>query len=340
LSFESSTVKRDLLLFTARGLLTDAEAAQVLEFAREDFPFAEAMHNAESLHVHVSADEREGLPDVEAIRVAARETSGDDRERKYVFASGLNVIFALDPTAQDEFIDGAAPRSKPYVDHLGVDLRDESDETRRIFDGIPFVARRAGWRHVAQEGPVRCCHVEMGPKHWVYPPEGVAGTRRPIEFAFGELKLADKYLGCDYRPIDPAHPMAALVKATGSPRPSQGEPAAQPSKIYVFEECSCNVSPSSGLLGVLRERFPSAHVQAFDMARPEGLVPLPPALFLALESQGARCLPALVIDGHILTQGWLPEPAQAVTLVEHPGTVPSPDTRPGATSCCTDSTCC
>jgi hypothetical protein len=344
MSFELSAIDRDLRLFTSRGLLTDAEAAQVREVVRDDFPFAEAMNSAESLHVHVSADEQAGLPSSEEIAAACREATGDDRERKFVFTSGLNVIFALDATAQDEFVEGAPPRAKPYVDHLGVDLRDEADETKLIFDSIPTAAGRAGWRHVAQEGPVRCCHVEMGPKHWVYPPEGVAGTRRPIEFAFGELKMSDEYLGCDYRPIDPAHPLASMVTMAGSPVNASAatRPAVTPSKIYVFEECSCNVSPSTGLLDLLRERFPNADIRAFDMAKPEGLLPLPPALFLALEEHGSASLPALVVDGQVRTEGWLPEPSLAVMVVEHPETLSSATSKPAAASCCApdSSTCC
>lgn len=46
-------------------------------------------------------------------------------------------------------------------------------------------------------------------KPWVYPPEGPGGPPRPIEVAFGELGEPEVYLGCDHRPIDPAHPLAA-----------------------------------------------------------------------------------------------------------------------------------
>lgn len=344
MSFPVSTIQHDLHLFTERGLLADHEAAQVLELVATQFPFAPAMDNAESIHVHVNAETVSGLPDEQALVDACRESGGDDRERKFCFDSGLNVVLAIEPTAQDEFIPGAVSQAKPYVDHFGVDLRDESSETQEIFDGIPSMAAQAGWRHVHQDGPVRCCHVEMGPKHWVYPPEGAAGTRRPIEFAFGQLKKSDSYLGCDYRPIDPGHPLAALA-ATSVPSCDAADvstdPVSQPAKIYIFEECSCNTSPSRPLLEFLQHRYETSDIRAFDMAKPDGLIPLPPALFLALETQGSHCLPALVVDGNVRSQGWLPGVEDLERLIEHPDETASPSAGPCGTSCCsTDSSCC
>jgi alkylhydroperoxidase/carboxymuconolactone decarboxylase family protein len=47
----------------------------------------------------------------------------------------------------------------------------------------------------------------------VYPNVDAARQRRPIEFAFGELVVHDSKMGCDLRPIDPAHPRAAEAAA-------------------------------------------------------------------------------------------------------------------------------
>ena len=347
MSFPLPEINQDLRLFTERGLLAEHEAAQVLEVVGETFPFAHALDNAESIHVHVNAETVTDIPAEGALLQACREAAGDNRERKFSFDSGLNVVLALDPTAQDEFIPGAVVQSKPYVDHLGVDLRHDNSDTRSIFDAIPSMAADAGWRHLHQSGPVRCCHTEMGPKHWVYPPEGVEGTRRPIEFALGELKMSDTYLGCDYRPIDPGHPLAALA-ATSVPscdtttQADNAHAISTPTKIYVFEECSCNTSPSRPLLDFLHGRYETAEIRSFDMAKPDGLVPLPPALFLALQTDGSRCLPALVVDGRVRSQGWLPRPEDSVNLIEHPDETTSPTMRPAVSdSCCsTDSACC
>jgi hypothetical protein len=301
-SIHPRTVEQDLRHFTDRGLLTDRDAAQMLEMFDDTFPFTEAMDWAESVHVHVTVDDVEAVPDQETLGGLAAEATGNEAERKFAFASGLHVVFAGLPTAQDELIPGAEVRPKPYVDHFGVDLREDSDITRSVFKRIPEAARRSLWRHVFQDGPIRCCHVEMGPKHWVYPPEGVAGGRRPIEFAFGELTASEEFLGC-----------------------------------------SCNTAPSRALLGVLQDRYgDDVDVRSFDLAQPGGLVPLPPELFRELQSGDFGALPALVVDGKVRTLGWLPDPTEAVRLIESPEAQAAPRRRPAAdaTTCCTDGSCC
>ena len=341
--FDLRALSDDLRLFTDRRLLSEVEAAQVLDAAGEEFAFATLMGLADSIHVHVNVDSLDTVPGAEdALVRTAKQVARDDFECKIEFASGLNVIFATEPTAQDELIAGAVTSPKPYVDHLGVDLRDESDPTRAAFDSIPAIAGTAGWRHVAQDGPVNCCHVVMGPKHWVYPPDTAAGIGRPIEFAFGALTPSETYVGCDYRPIDPAHPLAdrAAELFTDS---DEAVGAQQPEKIYIFEECTCNTSPSAGLLGLLRGRYGSADVRAFDLAKPEGLVPLPPALFMALQGGATGALPAIVVDGRIRAQGWTPNFMDLVKLIDNPelATSTKEDSSSAAGACCsTDGSCC
>ncbi|MEV0237995.1 arsenic metallochaperone ArsD family protein [Nonomuraea sp. NPDC050786] len=345
MAFRVAEIEQDLRLFTDRGVVTAGEAEQILAIVSDSFPFAEAMDNAESIHVHVNVESVTSMSNEDAVVQACQEVINSDQERKFRFSSGLNVILASEPTAEDEFIPGAVTRQKPYVDHLGVDLREENAVTKKIFDSIPETAGNAGWRHIYQDGPVRCCYTEMGPKHWVYPPQ--ADVWRPIEFAFGELKVSDEHLGCDYRPIDPGHPLAALarqsVPACETPA-TETTKATALSKIHIFEECTCNTSPSRPLVDFLSKRYEGVEVRAFDMAKPEGLVPLPPPLFLALENEGVRCLPALVVDGQVRTKGWLPNLMDAVKVIENPEEAGVPISRPASqasSSCCsTDQDCC
>ncbi|MEV6907077.1 hypothetical protein [Amycolatopsis sp. NPDC051071] len=342
-------------MFTERRLLSEAEAAQVLEVAADRFPFAQAMGLADSIHVHVNVDSLSEVVQEETLARAAKEIEQNEVEYKIEFASGVNVIFATEATAQDELIEGAVTSAKPYVDHFGIDLRDESDSTRRVFDGIPALAETAGWRHVFQDGPVNCCHVVMGPKHWVYPPGSAVSGGRPVEFAFGQLTESDTYVGCDYRPIDPAHPLADRAadidcscepNATAStvvatPAATATTSATPPKKVYIFEECTCNSSPSASLLGLLASRYPTADVRAFDLAKPEGLVPLPPTLFMQLQENAAAALPAIVVDGQIRSQGWTPNFMDAVKLVESPDPAGPVRRAQAAGECCgTDGSCC
>jgi alkylhydroperoxidase/carboxymuconolactone decarboxylase family protein len=83
-----------------------------------------------------------------------------------------------------------------------------------IFDAVPALAAAKGWGHREQGGsgtPVYCCHTEVQAKHWVYPNDG-SRQSRPIEFAYGALVIHDAKMGCDLRPIDPAHPQAAAAR--------------------------------------------------------------------------------------------------------------------------------
>jgi hypothetical protein len=81
-----------------------------------------------------------------------------------------------------------------------------------LYDAVPGIARRANWKHVVQGGngqAVYCCHTEVSGKHWLFPADGA----RPIEVASGPLKIHGVRMGCDLRPIDPAHPFADKVPA-------------------------------------------------------------------------------------------------------------------------------
>jgi hypothetical protein len=195
------------------GLVKEHERSQVLELLDPDFRFAEIMSTASSVHVHVKVDDIESLP-IDDLRTADLE--GERTTPGYLrlaYKGGVNLIFSSYTLAQDDLIDGAVTQAKPFVDHLGVDLRDESDATRQAFEGVVGVAERSGWRTSHQGPPVYCCYSEIGEKNWVYPPEGALAERRPIEFAFGALKVHDAHVGCDLRPIDPAHPLADQADA-------------------------------------------------------------------------------------------------------------------------------
>lgn len=202
-----------LSIYSELGLVSAREQTQVLSLLDEDFEFAETIRLADSVHMHVEVERVGDLPDEEIQRLGVSSISrysGPDMV-KYSYAGGIGVIFSSFTIAQDDLIKGGPKRPKPYVDHIGIDLRNESAVTRAAFDAIPERATGVGWRHVHQAAPLYCCYVAVGEKHWVYPPEGAAGGRRPIEFAFGELRKFDTNMGCDYRPIDPAHPLAGTL---------------------------------------------------------------------------------------------------------------------------------
>lgn len=192
------------------GLLSPVEQAEIRSALEPDFPYARALSFTDSVHAHIKVEDVDQLPHEELQRLGYRSENAAHGYIKYATGAGINLIFSSIPIADDDNIPGAVTLAKPFMDHLGVDMRDEAAPTHEQFDAIPQRAAELGWREVPQggDGPVHCCHTQVKAKHWVYPPEGWKGWRRPVEFAFGELKIFDQQMGCALRPIDPAHPMA------------------------------------------------------------------------------------------------------------------------------------
>jgi alkylhydroperoxidase/carboxymuconolactone decarboxylase family protein len=224
-----------LARFRDLGLVTPAETDEVLALFDPEFPYADAVAAAESIHVHVKVADVDALPHDEIRAEGVTATSCTDGYIKYPFPGGINMIFSSIDISEDDMLDSEddmldEPVDTPMLDHKGIDLRDEHDEVRALFDAVPERAGEVGWRHVPQGGdgqPVYCCHTEVSGKQWVYPEAGSAGQTRPIEFAFGALEIHDSKMGCDLRPIDPAHPrateaQAALAACAASHDPTEG----------------------------------------------------------------------------------------------------------------------
>jgi hypothetical protein len=214
MGIDFKTAEGPLALAGEGGLLSSCEATQVRALLNGDFTFAEALRLADSVHLHFKVDNVDALPHARFLAAGSRAENAQPGYVKYPMAGGVNLIFSSIDICEEDRVPGFAHPRKPFLDHAGVDLRRESTEVRGVFDAIPEQARRHGWRHVAQggdEGGVFCCHTEVKGKHWAYPPAGAAFLR-PIEFAYGALVVHGKTMGCDLRPMDPAHPLAAQVK--------------------------------------------------------------------------------------------------------------------------------
>ncbi len=100
-------------------------------------------------------------------------------------------------------------------------------------------------------------------------------------------------------------------------------------KVYLFEDKGCHPSKVEALASFLRRRFDgTADITAFDLGRLKDPVPFPLQLRLSWQ-QGADCLPALVVDSVVVTQGWVPNFRDAVQLIE--SGQPAPESmRPAA----------
>lgn len=200
-----------LSLFAEMNLISQREVNEILSLFGQTFPFGGSLERADSVHVHIKVDDTAALPHAQIMAAGSSPENQKEGYVKYPFAGGVNMIFSSIDVAEEDRLKDAPKAPRPFVDHLGIDLREEAAETRALFDDVPGQARSLGWRHVAQGGQgkaVYCCHVEVAEKHWVYPPADSSAWTRPIEFAFGPLKINAGSMGCDLRPIDPSHPSA------------------------------------------------------------------------------------------------------------------------------------
>lgn len=195
-------------LLSQLGLINACEQKRCLDLFADGFGFADAMACCESLHIHVKVD---GTVELPTDQLEAADCKLDYMKPgfvKYLHPGGVNLIFSSIVIAQDELAETCEHRRKrPFVDHFGIDLRDESPRTKSAFDKVPQLANQLGWEAVPQGqegGGVHCCHVEVSEKHWVFPWGDAPQPHIPIEFAFGQLKVNDVAGGCDIRPMSPS----------------------------------------------------------------------------------------------------------------------------------------
>lgn len=223
--FDRAAIDQVLANAEKLSLISPLEHQEILSVLADDFAYAHALEFTDSVHAHIKVANVDELPHEELTGLGYRPENTEPGYIKFATDAAINLIFSSIPIAADDQIPGAVGPERPFMDHVGIDMRNESADTRAMFDAIPARASELGWREVPQGGddrPVHCCHTQVKAKHWVYPPACWQGWRRPIEFAFGTLVVFDEKMGCDLRPIDPAHPMAQ-----GAASSCCGAPAAQ-----------------------------------------------------------------------------------------------------------------
>ncbi|RBQ18344.1 hypothetical protein DP939_20990 [Spongiactinospora rosea] len=210
MQFDRSAVMQVLSDVRELGLVSEVERSEILSVFTPEFPYAAMLRHTDSVHAHIKVDDVDALPHLRLKELGYRPENAEPGYIKYTTDAAIHLIFSSIPIAQDDNLPGAVVLSKPFMDHVGIDMRDEAAPTFVAFENVPARAAELGWREVPQgdSGPVHCCHTQVKSKHWVYPPEGWQGWRRPIEFAFGTLVIFDKKMGCDLRPLDPGHRLA------------------------------------------------------------------------------------------------------------------------------------
>jgi alkylhydroperoxidase/carboxymuconolactone decarboxylase family protein len=202
------------------GLLSGREIEVVNRLGEPDSPLDRAVALAETVHLHIKVDDTHQLPINQFFAAGAHLDHQKDGFVKYRFPGAVNAIFSHIKVSQDELIETPERRRpRPFLDHIGIDLRDETAPVRQTFDSLPEVAARLNWAHASQGGadrPVYCCHVEVAEKHWLYPPDEGEHTGIPLEFAYGPLKVNPDKMGCDLRPANPDKIDPASISCCGT----------------------------------------------------------------------------------------------------------------------------
>jgi hypothetical protein len=184
-------------------LVSACERSQVSNVLAEA-SLAACLDFAETIHLHIKID------DTDRLASRALEAAGGSLDHgapgfvKYRMPGRVNAIFSHIPVAADDLRECKANRRpRPFLDHIGIDVRVADAHSRAAFDALPARAAAIGWVHVAQgaNDGVRCCHTVVDRKHWLFP--AVKGMR-PIEVAFGPLRAGPGAPGCDLRPSHPA----------------------------------------------------------------------------------------------------------------------------------------
>jgi len=233
----NADAEKTLATLRELNLLQDYETAVVTDFGRPGSRFQDTLALAETLHLHVKVDNTDELPVNAFFKAGAELDHQKSGFVKYRFPGAINAIFSHIKVSQEELIETEANRRpRPFLDHIGIDLREETPAVRAAFDALPAVAGEENLPLASQGGPdqpVYCCHVEVAEKHWLYPPDADGHPGIPLEFAYGALKVNPETSGCDLRPADPNKIVPASIAVCCATAPDKdAEDGAPPAGYY------------------------------------------------------------------------------------------------------------
>jgi len=97
-----------LEFFTSLDLVTEAEVSEVLAMFAPDFPYAQAIALADSVHAHVKVPDVDALPHDRIRACGVTATSETDGYIKYRFPGGINMIFSPIPISEDDMLPGVS----------------------------------------------------------------------------------------------------------------------------------------------------------------------------------------------------------------------------------------
>jgi hypothetical protein len=106
-------------------------------------------------------------------------------------------------------------------------------------------------------------------------------------------------------------------------------------RVYFFEKICCGPSAGQGLLDFIQKRFgDQVETKAFDLSKARGMLPIPGSLLMKIQTQGLGCLPALVVDNVVVSEGRIPNFLEAMELVQTGKAAAAPAPAPAVKSGC------
>jgi hypothetical protein len=200
----SSDASWTLDFLTGMHLVSACERLQVNAMLG-DAALERCLERAETIHLHIKVD------DTQRLSFAALEAAGGELDHarngfvKYRMPGRVNAIFSHINVSADDLRECDRNRKpRPFLDHMGIDIRCVDRDSRMVFEALSAAALARGWAQVPQGGRgqvVRCCHAVVDEKLWLFPASKGA---RPIEVALGPLRESAGAAGCDLRPSHPA----------------------------------------------------------------------------------------------------------------------------------------
>src|SRR5689334_21569988 len=115
---------------TDAGLCPPDAPRLVAELFDADFPFHDGVVRASSLHIHIKCADVDDLDRAGLAAIGAEVERTSTGYVKYHLPENANLIFSSFPVAEDDLVADDPADAGPYVDHLGVDLRDDSTPAR------------------------------------------------------------------------------------------------------------------------------------------------------------------------------------------------------------------
>ena len=202
-------------------LLSSEEAEKAISVVHEGFPFQQQIEIAESVHFHIHVANISMLPHEKMIAQNSSVVNKAEGYIKYAFDGGVNFIFSHIPVAQKEKTNRKQDES--YLDHIGIDIRSDDKPAYITFQQIPLISSLHDYLFARQgdgKNVVKCCHMQVKEKYWVYPDE-----KWNYEFAFGPLVIHEGGFGVDLRPANPFNKIEESFSCCSSTKVVKQKPA-------------------------------------------------------------------------------------------------------------------